>query len=137
VFQPDLWAAGVDVMGMSSLVSYLENTAPYLREVREAEYGYLDQDRDFLIDASPLYRASRVRAPLLIIHGANDPRVPLKESEDFAAAVQQAGVECALTVFPDEGHGLSRHTNRRTAYGRIVAFLHEHLAVAYQSEHAQ
>jgi acetyl esterase/lipase len=127
VFQPDLWAAGADVMGISCLISYLENTAPYLRKVRESEYGYLDRDRDFLRAASPLHHADKIQAPLLIIHGANDPRVPLTESEQFAAAARRAGAECTLTVFSDEGHGLTRKPNRRNAYAQIAEFLHRHL----------
>ncbi|MFI8977460.1 S9 family peptidase [Nocardia asteroides] len=127
VFQPGLWAAGVDIMGIASLVTYLENTAPYLQRVRESEYGYLEHDREFLIEASPLYHAADARAPILIIHGANDPRVPLSESEQFAAAVRRVGGECSLTVFPDEGHGLSRKANRHTAYAQIATFLHQHL----------
>jgi len=122
-FQPELWAAGVDIVGMSSLVTFLENTSPYRRAVREREYGSLAEDRDFLEQASPLNRIDDIRAPLFVIHGANDPRVPLSEAEQLVAAVTANGVECELLVYGDEGHGLARRANRLDAYPKAVAFL--------------
>ncbi|MDQ1721939.1 MAG: hypothetical protein QOI26_1673, partial [Pseudonocardiales bacterium] len=93
-FYPELWAAGVDIVGMSSLVTFLQNTSAYRRAYREREYGRLEQDRAVLEAASPLPIIDRVRAPLLVIHGANDPRVPLSEAEQVAAAVRASGAEC-------------------------------------------
>ena len=122
-FQPELWAAGVDIVGMSSLVTFLENTSPYRRAVREREYGSLAEDRDFLEQASPLNRIDDIRAPLFVIHGANDPRVPLSEAEQLVAALTGNGVECELLVYGDEGHGLARRVNRLDAYPKAVAFL--------------
>jgi len=126
-FQPDLWAAGVDIVGMSSLVTFLENTSPYRRAAREREYGSLAEDRDFLAEASPLGRIGDVRAPLFVIHGANDPRVPLSEAEQVHAAVSGNGIDCELHVYGDEGHGLSRRVNRVDAYSKALAFLDRHL----------
>ena len=126
-FQPELWAAGVDIVGMSSLVTFLENTSPYRRAAREREYGSLERDRDFLEQASPLTRIDDIRAPLFVIHGANDPRVPLSEAEQLIAAVTANGVECELLVYGDEGHGLARRANRLDAYPRATAFLAGHL----------
>ena len=71
--QPGLWAAGVDIVGISSLVTFLENTSPYRRAYREREYGSLAADREFLHEVSPLTRIDQLRAPLFIIHRANDP----------------------------------------------------------------
>lgn len=127
-FQPERWAAGVDIVGISSLVTFLENTAPYRRAHREREYGSLRADADFLHAASPLTRAGAISAPLFVIHGANDPRVPLSEAEQLAEAVRGKGVECELLVYPDEGHGLAKRVNRLDAYPRAVAFLSRHLA---------
>jgi dipeptidyl aminopeptidase/acylaminoacyl peptidase len=129
-FQPELWAAGVDIVGISSLVTFLENTSPYRRAVREREYGSLETDRDFLEQASPLSRIDDIRAPLFVIHGANDPRVPLSEAEQLAAAVTANGVECELLVYGDEGHGLARRANRLDAYPKAAAFLARHLSVS-------
>ena len=122
-FQPELWAAGVDIVGISSLVTFLENTSPYRRAHREREYGSLERDRAFLERASPLTRIGDVRAPLFVIHGANDPRVPLSEAEQVAAAVRANGVEVEMVVYDDEGHGLAKRANRLDAYPRAVAFL--------------
>ena len=127
-FQPSLWAAGVDIVGISSLVSFLENTSAYRRAQREREYGSLANDRDFLVAASPLTRVGAIRAPLFIIHGANDPRVPLSEAEQLHAALAAKGQECELLVYGDEGHGLARRANKLDAFPRALAFLARHLA---------
>lgn len=129
-FQPRLWAAGVDIVGISSLVTFLENTSAYRRLQREVEYGSLERDRDFLESASPLGRVGEIRAPLFLIHGANDPRVPLTEAQQLSRALGSRGVECELRVYPDEGHGLARRVNRLDAYPRALDFLARHLAAA-------
>jgi pimeloyl-ACP methyl ester carboxylesterase len=127
-FQPELWAAGVDIVGISSLVTFLENTSAYRRAYREREYGTLARDREFLHAASPLTRIDQVRAPLFIIHGANDPRVPLSEAQQIHAALTGRGQECELLVYPDEGHGLAKRGNRADAVPKALAFLARHLA---------
>ncbi|MFW9968507.1 MAG: S9 family peptidase, partial [Candidatus Thorarchaeota archaeon] len=77
---PELWRAGVDIVGISNFVTFLENTAPWRRELREAEYGNLERDREFLESISPINKVERIAAPLFIIQGDNDMRVPLSES---------------------------------------------------------
>jgi len=125
--QPDLWAAGVDIVGISSLVTFLENTSEYRRSVREREYGSLAHDREFLVRASPITYLDDIRAPLFVIHGANDPRVPLSEAEQIKAALDAKGVPCELRVYPDEGHGLAKRANRLDAYPAALEFLEHHL----------
>jgi dipeptidyl aminopeptidase/acylaminoacyl peptidase len=127
-FQPELWAAGVDIVGIGSFVTFLENTSAYRRAYREREYGTLAHDRDFLISVSPLTRVEDIRAPLLVIHGANDPRVPLSEAEQLQAELTSRGRECELLVYPDEGHGLAKRANRLDAVPRALTFLARHLA---------
>ncbi|NYE95482.1 dipeptidyl aminopeptidase/acylaminoacyl peptidase [Psychromicrobium silvestre] len=122
-FHPEYWAAGVDIVGMSSLVTFMENTSPYRRAYREREYGSVEQHRQVLQDASPLPRIQKLAKPLMVIHGANDPRVPLSEAEQVAAAVRANGSECEMLVYSDEGHGLSRRKNQLDAYPRAVEFL--------------
>jgi dipeptidyl aminopeptidase/acylaminoacyl peptidase len=124
-FQPELWAAGVDIVGISDLITFLENTSDYRRAHREREYGSLSHDREFLASASPLRRADRIRAPLFVIHGRNDPRVPVSEAEQLVARLEGRGIRCELVIYPDEGHGLARLANRLDAYPRAVAFLDE------------
>ncbi len=127
-FQPSLWAAGVDIVGISSLVTFLENTSGYRRAYREREYGSLATDREFLREASPLTRIDQLRAPLFIIHGANDPRVPLSEAEQIHAVLTARGQECELLVYGNEGHGLAHRSNREDALPKAIAFLARHLA---------
>jgi dipeptidyl aminopeptidase/acylaminoacyl peptidase len=127
-FQPDLWAAGVDIVGISSLVTFLENTSPYRRAHREREYGSLAEDREFLHAASPMTRIGAIRAPLFVIHGRNDPRVPVTEAHQVHAALTGNAVPCELMIFDDEGHGLTKRANRLEAYPRAIEFLRAHLA---------
>ncbi|HTW97682.1 MAG TPA: S9 family peptidase, partial [Acidimicrobiales bacterium] len=127
-FQPELWAAGVDLVGISDLVTFLTNTSAYRRAAREREYGSLEHDRDFLEAASPLRRAEEIRAPLFVVHGRNDPRVPVSEAEQLVATLRQRGLRCELVIYDDEGHGLARLANRLDAYPRAATFLHEVLA---------
>jgi dipeptidyl aminopeptidase/acylaminoacyl peptidase len=127
-FQSALWAAGVDIVGIASLVTFLENTSAYRRAYREREYGTLADDREFLHAASPLSRIDDITAPLFIIHGANDPRVPLSEAEQIHAAMTSRGRECHLLVYGDEGHGLAKRANRADALPQALAFLARHLA---------
>jgi dipeptidyl aminopeptidase/acylaminoacyl peptidase len=127
-FQPELWAAGIDEVGMSDLTTFLENTSDYRRAQREREYGSLATDRVFLESISPLRRVEAITAPLFVIHGANDPRVPLSETEQLVASLRQRGVPCELSVYPDEGHGLTRLANRLDAYPRALRFFLDALA---------
>ncbi len=124
---PELWAAGVDLVGIASFATFLEHTSAYRRRMREAEYGSLEHDRAFLHDISPLTHIDRITAPLMVIHGANDPRVPVGEAEQVVAALQARGVPVAYLRYPDEGHGLVKLHNRLDAYPKVAAFLAEHL----------
>ncbi|WP_413451124.1 alpha/beta fold hydrolase [Georgenia phoenicis] len=126
--QPERWAAGVDIVGMSSLVTFLENTSPYRVAYREREYGSLAEDREFLEAASPITYLDDIVAPLFVIHGANDPRVPLSEAEQIRDALAGRGVDCELRVYEDEGHGLAKRENRQDAYPSAIEFLRRHLA---------
>ncbi len=126
--QPELWAAAVDIVGISDLVTFLENTSDYRRAHREYEYGSLQHDHDFLVAASPMTHVDQIRAPLFIIHGANDPRVPVTEAQQLEANLRERGVPCELLIYENEGHGLSRLENRLDAYPRAISFLERELA---------
>jgi dipeptidyl aminopeptidase/acylaminoacyl peptidase len=126
-FHPDLWAAGIATVGISSLVTFLENTSPYRRRVREVEYGFLDTDRDFLVEASPMTHVDDIRAPLMLIHGANDPRVPVGEARQLHESLVARGVQSELLIYADEGHGLAKRANRLDALPRMLAFLRKNL----------
>jgi len=124
---PELWAAGVDIVGIANFVSFLENTGDWRRSLREAEYGSLEEDREFLESISPVNNAEAIAAPLFVLHGANDPRVPVGEAERIVEAVKERDVPVRKLIFEDEGHGFSKLENRIEAYRAIVEFLDEHV----------
>ncbi len=127
-FYPELWAAAIDIVGIGNFVTFLENTAAYRRGVREAEYGSLEHNREFLEKISPFNFAEKIKVPLLVIHGANDPRVPLSEAEQVVTKLKELGREVELLVYADEGHGLAKLKNRLDAYPKVVSFLEKVLA---------
>jgi dipeptidyl aminopeptidase/acylaminoacyl peptidase len=126
---PELWSAGVDIVGIANLVTFLENTGSYRRALREAEYGSLERDREYLESISPIHKAENIKAPLMVIHGKNDPRVPVGEAEQIVERVREGGGTVEYLLYEDEGHGLLKLKNRLDAYPRIAAFLGEHLSV--------
>ncbi len=123
---PHLWAAAVDIVGIANFVTFLENTGPWRRKLRESEYGSLAHDRDFLESISPIRHVEDITAPLFVIHGANDPRVPIGEAEQIVAALRARGVPVEYLRFEDEGHGLSKRANKLVAYPAVARFL-EHV----------
>ncbi len=124
---PDLWAAGVNIVGISNLVTFLENTSEYRRSHRESEYGSLAHDRDFLESIAPINHIDKIQAPLFVIHGANDPRVPLSEAEQLVTALQERNNPVEFLVFDDEGHGIAKLKNKLVAYPAVVEFLGKYL----------
>lgn len=124
---PDLFAAGVDICGITDLTTFLENTSEWRRERREHEYGSLSDDWEFLERISPLSNADQISAPLLVIHGENDPRVPVSEARQLVEALEDTGVAVELKILEDEGHGLSKGENRVEVYNEIADFLERHV----------
>ena len=115
--------AGVDIVGIANFVTFLENTSDYRRQHRESEYGRLATDRELLESVSPIHYVERMTAPLLVIHGANDPRVPLSEAQQLVARLAALGRTADLLVFDDEGHGIKLLKNKRVAYAAVARFL--------------
>ena len=103
---PDLWAAAVDIVGIANFITFLENTGPWRRKTREAEYGSLAEDREFLKSISPIHKVDNIQAPLMVIHGANDPRVPIGEAEQIVEKINEKDGIVEYLRFEDEGHGL-------------------------------
>jgi dipeptidyl aminopeptidase/acylaminoacyl peptidase len=124
-FQPDRWAAGVECVGIANFVTFLENTAPWRRALREPEYGTLEHDRDFLVEASPITHVHAIRAPLFVQHGASDPRVPLVETQQIHRVLTENGIRCDLLVHDNEGHLIGKLDNRIETFERAVRFLRE------------
>lgn len=127
--QPDLWAAGVETVGIANLVTFLQNTGPWRRKLRMAEYGDLDADGDFLREISPIHRVEAIRAPLLVIHGANDPRVPISEAEQIVEALRARRHPVDYLRFEDEGHGIVKLANKLVTSSATVGFLQRHLGI--------
>jgi len=126
--QPDLWACGVDIVGIANFVTFLERTGPWRRASREAEYGSLETHRDLLTAISPIHKVDRVQAPLLVVQGANDPRVPVSEAEQIVKALKRRGRPVEYLLYPDEGHGFTKLSNMLDAYPKIAAFMLENIA---------
>ena len=124
---PDRFAAGIDVVGIADWVTFLERTSPWRRAHREREYGSLERDREFLHSISPLHRADRIQAPLLVLAGDNDPRVPLFESEQIVERVKAAGGVVQFTHYADEGHKFSRLRNQIDSFTQMGHFLDKYL----------
>lgn len=124
VEDPDLWDAGVDIVGIADWHTFFKNMPPWRGVIRKREYGDPEGvESEFLHQISPLHAAHTISAPLLIIHGRNDPRVPLEESEQIA----QKAPKAEMMVFDDEGHGVVKLDNQVAANSRILAFLRRHL----------
>jgi dipeptidyl aminopeptidase/acylaminoacyl peptidase len=124
---PELWTCAVNIVGIVNFVTFLERTGAYRRALREAEYGSLERDRAFLESISPIRAIDRIACPLLVIHGANDPRVPVSEAEQVVAALQARNAPVEYLRYEDEGHGITRLPNRLDCYPRVAAFLQRHL----------
>jgi dipeptidyl aminopeptidase/acylaminoacyl peptidase len=124
---PELWAAGVDIVGIANFVTFLRNTGPWRRKLRIAEYGDPDKDGEFLSKISPVNNADKIRAPLFVIHGTNDPRVPLEEAEQIAETMTRLGREVHVLKFEGEGHGLHKIKDRIEGYSKATEFLLRHL----------
>jgi dipeptidyl aminopeptidase/acylaminoacyl peptidase len=116
---------GVDLAGIADFVSFLTNTAPYRQNQRRAEYGdERDPDmRAYLRRISPLTNAERISRPLLIVHGKNDPRVPVSEAEQIVNRVRSKGGDVWYLQAVDEGHGFRKKQNRDAYYRTFAQFL--------------
>ncbi|MFC4076618.1 S9 family peptidase [Salinithrix halophila] len=120
---PDLWAAGVDIVGIANLRTFIQNTSPYRRHLRESEYGTVERDGCFFDTISPIHHVDKIKAPLFVIHGANDPRVPVDEAEQIVRALRKRSHPVDYLRFEDEGHGLVKLENKVKAYGEVAKFL--------------
>ncbi|MBP8805510.1 MAG: prolyl oligopeptidase family serine peptidase [Kofleriaceae bacterium] len=119
--------AGVATVGISNLVTFIQNTAPYRRILRMSEYGDPAQLGDVMRELSPTTHVDKLVAPLLVIQGVNDPRVPVGEALQFYRAMEARQVPGGLILFADEGHGTSKRGNQVLARGHTLAFFERHL----------
>jgi dipeptidyl aminopeptidase/acylaminoacyl peptidase len=129
-FQPEEFAVGVDIFGVSNWLRTLESIPKWWESQRLALYkeiGDPEKDKEMLREISPVFHAGNIRRPLLVLQGANDPRVIKPESDDIVAAVKKNGVPVEYIVFPDEGHGFTKKKNQIEGYGAILKFLDKYL----------
>ena len=131
-FTPDLYAAAVDYVGVSNLFTFINTIPPYWKPYLEMLYemvGHPEHDRELLAAASPALHADRIRTPLLIAQGANDPRVNKAESDQMVEALRKRGVSVEYMVKDNEGHGFGNEENRFDFYAAMERFLGAHLNV--------
>jgi dipeptidyl aminopeptidase/acylaminoacyl peptidase len=129
-FHPEEFDVGVNIFGVSNWLRTLESIPPWWESQREALYqeiGNPTTQRDFLMETSPLFHADKITKPLIVLQGANDPRVIQAESDDIVEAVRKNGVPVEYVLFEDEGHGFSKKANQIRGYGAMLAFLDQHL----------
>ena len=136
-FTPDRFAAGVDIVGPSNLVTLMQTIPPYWvagRKLWQTRLGDVDTEegREFLMSRSPITKVDQIRVPLLIGQGGNDPRVKQDESDQIVSAMEEKGIPVTYVLYPDEGHGFARPENRLSFFGVSEAFLAEHLGGDYQ-----
>ena len=125
--QPTLWRAGVDMVGVANLFTFLQSTDQTIRAIFVQEFGDLEKDRDLLERFSPMRDVNRIVAPLFVYAGANDPRVPRAESDQIVRALRSRNVPVEYMVAENEGHSLDRRENQIEYYTRVARFLEEQL----------
>jgi dienelactone hydrolase len=128
-FHPDLFAAGVSVCGMSDLITFYRNTEQWIADAAYPKYGHPVNDRELLEQLSPLRRVDALRAPLLVVHGANDTNVPVAESEQIVEALRVAGRDVRYLLFGDDGHGIAKRENREALAAAMSDWLSSAFAV--------
>jgi dipeptidyl aminopeptidase/acylaminoacyl peptidase len=119
--------AGASVVGMSDLVTFINNTAPYRRILRMNEYGDPIKDKDAMIKLSPITHIKKVKDPLLVIQGVNDPRVPVGEAIQMHRELVKKNIPTGLILFSDEGHGASKRENVVQEIGHMISFFKKYL----------
>jgi dipeptidyl aminopeptidase/acylaminoacyl peptidase len=124
---PELWAAAVNTVGIVNWETFLKNTSGYRRRQREVEYGMLDKDIAFLRRISPIAKVDKIKTPLFVIHGKNDPRVPYTEAEQIVTVLRKRGGIVEYKLYDDEGHGVSKLKNRLELYPLVADFLDKYM----------
>ncbi len=129
-FTPDLYACGVDYVGVSSLFTFMESIPPYWELYRNMLYemvGHPEKDKDLLASSSPLLHIDKITVPLFIAQGANDPRVKKTESDQIVEALKSVGIEVPYMVKDNEGHGFYNQENQFDFYREMEKFLQKHI----------
>jgi dipeptidyl aminopeptidase/acylaminoacyl peptidase len=137
-FTPDLYACGVDIVGPSNIKTLFESIPPYWAPAKKElvlRVGDVESDPELNRRISPLFHVDKIDAPLMVLQGANDPRVKIAESDQIVAAMREKDLPVTYIVFPDEGHGFARPENRLDAFARIERFLAQQLGGRAEPAH--
>jgi dipeptidyl aminopeptidase/acylaminoacyl peptidase len=129
-FSPDLYAAGVDYVGVSNMFTFMKTIPPYWKPVLDMLYEMVGNpvtDSLLLAEASPVYHVDKIKAPLFVAQGANDPRVNINESDQIVNALKERGIDVEYMVKDNEGHGFGNEENRFDFYRAMIVFLDKHL----------
>ena len=126
---PEQIKCGVDVVGISNFLTFLKNTQDYRRDLRRAEYGDERDEkmREFLEKVSPTTNVKKIKSPLFVVQGKNDPRVPVTESEQMVKAIRDHGKTVWYLMTRDEGHGFAKKKNFEFQFYATVEFVKRHL----------
>jgi len=124
---PQYWAAAVDIVGPSNLITFVKAVPPFWRRFMAKWVGDPEEDKEFLIERSPITYVDDIQAPILIIQGANDPRVVKPESDQMVARLEELGRTVEYMVFEDEGHGFTKTANTLKALGASAKWFEKYL----------
>jgi dipeptidyl aminopeptidase/acylaminoacyl peptidase len=125
---PEYWACGVDIVGPANLVTFARAVPPFWKHMMKKWVGDPDEDHDLLVERSPITYVENVRAPLLVLQGARDPRVVKAESDQMVERLRGLGRDVEYHVFEDEGHGYTKQANQVRAYRLVADFLERKLS---------
>ena len=122
-----MFAAGANLFGVVNFETFFKHTEPWMAAISTKEYGDPATEAAMLRDLSPIHRVDRVKTPLIVLHGANDTNVPVVEAEQVVDSLKKRGIPVEYVLFPDEGHGWRKTTNRLRSTTAIVKFFSDHL----------
>jgi dipeptidyl aminopeptidase/acylaminoacyl peptidase len=125
---PELFAAGADLFGVVNFETFFAKSEPWMAAISGSEYGDPVTQRDVLRDLSPIHKLDRVRAPTIVLHGANDTNVPVVEAEQVVRGLASRAVPVEYVLFPDEGHGFRKIVNRTRGIAATVRWFEKYLS---------
>ncbi|MDX1388398.1 MAG: S9 family peptidase [Acidobacteriota bacterium] len=127
---PELFAAGANLFGVVNFETFFAETEPWMAAISKIEYGDPETQKEMLRELSPIHKVDEVKAPTIVLHGANDTNVPVVEAEQVVESLEERGIPVKYVLFPDEGHGFRKTANRITSDLAIAEWFDEHLNAA-------
>jgi dipeptidyl aminopeptidase/acylaminoacyl peptidase len=124
---PDRFAAGANLFGVVNFATFFAHTEPWMAAISKVEYGDPETEAELLRSLSPIHKVDRVKAPTIVLHGANDTNVPVVEAEQVVESLKRRGVPVEYVLFPDEGHGFRKIPNRIRSTVAIVRWFTDYL----------